>query len=113
MQTHQTFTILFWINKSRKKNGKALLYARITINGKRAAIAVNREASILEWDARAQMVDSKAKDAKDINNHLALVKSKLLNSYGKLEMRGIPITAEAVKNEFNGIVPEEGPRMLL
>lgn len=112
MQT-QTFTILFWINKSRTKNGKAPLYARITINGKRAAIAVNREASILEWDARAQMVDSKAKGAKDINNHLALVKSKLLNSFGKLEIRGVPITAEAVKNEYNGTIPEERPRMLL
>ena len=113
MQTTQSFTILFWVSKNRVKNGKAPIYARITVNGKRAEIAVNREASILEWDARAQIVDSKAKDAKDINNHLALVKSKLLNSYGKLEMRGIPITAEAVKNEFNGIVLEERPRMLL
>lgn len=113
MSTRQTFTILFWISKNRIKNGKAPIYARITVNGKRVEIAVNREASILEWDARAQMVDSKTKEARDINNHLALVKGKLLNSYGKLEMKGILLTAEMLKNEYIGVVVEERPRMLL
>ena len=113
MNTVQTFTILFWIKKNCVKKGKAPLFTRITIAGKRIELSANREVSILEWDTKGQRVGSRGEEAKEINNHLSLFKSKLLNCYGKLEMRGIPITAEMLKNEYNGVVIEERPRMLL
>ena len=71
MYEKQSFTILFWIKRNRIKIGKAPLFARVTINGKRMELAVGRETSVLEWDARAQMVDSKTKAARDtiIYNH--------------------------------------------
>jgi integrase/recombinase XerD len=37
----QSFSILFWIEKSRIKNGKASIIARITVNGKRAEISTH------------------------------------------------------------------------
>ena len=113
MNTVQTFTILFWIKKNRVKKGKAPLFTRITISGKRIELAANREASILEWDPKGQRVTGRGEESKEINNHLSLIKSKLLNCYGKLEMRGIPITAEMLKNEYTGFAIEERPRMLL
>ena len=114
MHDKQSFTILFWIKKNRIKNGKAPLFSRITINGKRMELAVGREVSIFEWDARAQMVDSKSKAAKDINNHLSFIKTKLLTCYDKLERRDIPATVESFKKEYAGEVVEvERPRMLL
>ncbi|SEC70858.1 hypothetical protein SAMN05192540_3866 [Maribacter dokdonensis] len=36
MKTSSTFSILFWADFSRVKNNQASLYARITVNGKRA-----------------------------------------------------------------------------
>jgi integrase len=107
----QTLSILFWISKSRIKNGKAPISARITSNGRRAEIAVHRTVAVLEWDAKSQIVTGKGAEAKEINNHLAVVRSKLLSCHGKLEARGELITAEAIKRAYTGVV--EKSRMLL
>lgn len=107
----QTFSILFWISKSRIKSGKAHISARITVNGQRAEIAVHRTVAVLEWDAKSQIVIGKGAEAKEINNHLAVVKSKLLSCHGKIGARGELITAEAIKKAYTGIV--EKPRMML
>ena len=85
MNAQSTFEILFWIKKNRIKNGKAPLVARITVAGSRAELSVHRDVSPLEWNSKGQMVFSKSQDAKDINNHLALFKTKLLNCYGKVK----------------------------
>ena len=111
MKAQQTFSILFWVNKNRLKNGKAPLSVRITVNGKRVELSAQREVSLLEWDARAQMVTGRTQEAKEINNHLAMLKARLLNCHGKLEVRGATVTAETLKNEFTGVV--EKPRLLL
>ena len=113
MNTNQIVTILFWISKNRTKKGRAPIYARITINHKRCELATNREASILEWDPKSQRLTGRGEAAKEINNHLSLVKSKLLRCYSSLEMRGNTITAELLKNEYNGLSVVERPRMLL
>jgi site-specific recombinase XerD len=98
----QTFSILFWIEKSREKNGKANLSARITVDGKRVEISAQRKVSIIEWDPDAQMVMSRTAEAKEINNHIIAMKAKLLSCQTKLEAREEPITAETVKNEYIG-----------
>jgi integrase len=111
MKAQQTFSILFWISKNRIKNGKAPIYARVTINGKRIEISTQREVSILEWDARSQTVIGKSQEAKETNNHLATVKAKILSCHSKLEARGATVTVETLKNEYAGVV--EKPRMLM
>ena len=65
MKAQQTFSILFWVNKNRLKNGKAPLSIRITVDGKRAEVSAHREVSLLEWDARAQMVTGRNQEAKE------------------------------------------------
>jgi site-specific recombinase XerD len=111
MEAKQTFSILFWIAKNRIKNGKAPLFARVTINGQRIELSAHREVALLEWDSKAQMVIGKSQEAREINNQVTVMKSKLLTCQSKLEARGVAVTAEAVKLEFAGIV--ERPRMLL
>lgn len=101
----QTFSILFWIEKSRVKNGKANLSARITVDGKRVEISTHRKVSLLEWDPDVQMVLSKSAEAKEINNHLTTMKANLLSCQSKLEARDEPVTAEAIKNEYLGNRP--------
>ncbi len=51
MKTKTTFTILFWADFSRTKENQASLYARITVNGKRATISLKRKVPISDWDA--------------------------------------------------------------
>ncbi|MGY8911511.1 MAG: hypothetical protein ACKVIG_16855, partial [Flavobacteriales bacterium] len=40
MQSQNTFSLLFWVNASRAKNNIVSVYARITVNGKRANISL-------------------------------------------------------------------------
>jgi len=47
MQTSKTFSIHFWLNMAKKKNGIAPIYARITVNGKRAEISLKRYQSVI------------------------------------------------------------------
>jgi site-specific recombinase XerD len=101
----QTFSILFWIEKSRIKNGKANLSARITVDGKRCEISTHRKVSILEWDPDVQMVLSKSAEAREINNYLTTMRGSLLSCQSKLEARGEPVTAEFIKNEYLGKRP--------
>ena len=102
MNTTQTFNILFWIKKSRTKNGSAPLFARITINGDRNEISTNRMVPILNWDAAAQKVTGRNDESREINDHITIIRNKLLKCYDKLEIRGETITAEAIKDEYIG-----------
>jgi site-specific recombinase XerD len=111
MQSKQTFSILFWIEKSRVSDGKASLYARVTVSGKRAEIATHRKVPVHGWNSEAQLLSSNSPGAKDLNNYLTIVKAKLLNCQSKLEARGIVITAESLKKEYSGVV--ERPRMFI
>jgi integrase len=111
MKAQTTFSILFWIAKNRIKDGKSPLSCRITVNGQRAELSVQREVSIRDWDPKAQILSGRSAEAKEINNHLAMMRAKLLNCHSKLEARNAEITAESLKREYSGII--ERPRMLM
>jgi integrase len=111
MKAQTTFSILFWIAKNRIKDGKSPLSCRITVNGQRAELSVQREVSIRDWDPKAQILSGRTAEAKEINNHLAMTRAKLLNCHSKLEARNAEITAESIKREYSGVI--ERPRMLM
>jgi site-specific recombinase XerD len=111
MKANQTFSILFWVCKNRLKNGRAPIYARVTINGQRVEISTQKEAPVLDWDARSQSVIGRSAEARLINTDLAFIKTKLLTCNSQLAARGITVTPELLKNEYSGNI--EKPRMLL
>lgn len=102
MKTAQTFTILFWINKSRSYKNLAELYARVTINGKRTNIGLKRKIDIDLWDTENKKAKGKTKEAKEINNYINLVQSRLFNIYQDLKYKGDLITPQLVKSIYNG-----------
>ena len=73
----QQLAILFWISRNRIKNGKAPLSLRITINGERKEISVQREVSIIDWDPRSQTLSGRSREAKEINDHLTIITFQL------------------------------------
>ena len=102
MKTSQTFTILFWINKSRSANDLAELYARVTVNGKRTNIGLKRKVDILLWDSINKKAKGNTREAKEINNYINLVQSRLFNIYQDLKYKGELITPQLVKTLYNG-----------
>lgn len=102
MKTSQTFTILFWINKSRSSNNLAELYARVTINGKRTNIGLKRKVDINLWDIKNKKAKGKTREAKEINDYVNLVQSRLFSIYQDLKYKGDLITPQLVKSLYNG-----------
>lgn len=46
MKTSNTYSVLFWLKLANAKNGKAPLYARIIVNGKRTELSLKRKLAI-------------------------------------------------------------------
>lgn len=102
MKTSHTFSILFWINKSRAINDKAEIFVRVTVNGKRANIGIKRKINIGLWDNQNKKVKGKTKESQEVNRHLNLVQARLLNIYQDLKYKGELITPQLIKSLYNG-----------
>ncbi|GGZ61632.1 site-specific integrase [Mesonia mobilis] len=102
MQTIKTFSIHFWINKSKRKDSNAPLYARITVEKKRVEISLKQMAPIEKWDKRSQQVKGRSFESKQINNYLDQCKAQLFNCYSDLKSRNELITAKKIKATFLG-----------
>jgi integrase len=102
MKTVSTFSILFWINASRAKNNRAKIYARITVNQKRANISLKYSVDIDMWDRNKARVKGSDENARIINHYLEQVHLKLFQSYQQLSDEDKAITAQAIKARFFG-----------
>lgn len=100
MRSNSTFSVLFWLYSSRSKNGKAPIYARISVNGKKLNISLKRRIQINEWDSNKQRVKSSSIHAKSINQYLNEFYSGLFHSFQQLRIEGKHITPQNIKARF-------------
>ena len=103
MKTSSSFSILFWVNLSRTKNSKASLYARITVNGKRAAISLNRKVLITAWDSDRNRSKGTGQKSRILNTYLDETYNQLFQAYQDLKSEKKRITARAIKARFLGL----------
>ena len=96
----QNLFILYWLKKTKAKNGKSAIYLRLTINKKRAELSTNLHVNPSVWDAEGQFVKGKTEEVKAINQRLTQIKAELNKKHLQLEALGKPITAEILKNEL-------------
>lgn len=102
VQNH-TLSILFWINNSRKnKNNELPLYARVTVDGKRVEISLNRSIPLSTWDKNAQKVIRKGQHQNSINAYIDTTKTQILSIYNQLLLNGDRITSALIKETLTG-----------
>uniref|UniRef100_UPI0040472AC5 site-specific integrase n=1 Tax=Mariniflexile sp. TaxID=1979402 RepID=UPI0040472AC5 len=97
MQTSKTFSIHFWLNAAKKKDDIAPLYARITVNGKRAEISLKRYLSVTYWDTIAKKAKPRTPNALALNAYLDQVYADLLECQKQLLSEFKLVTAQAIK----------------
>jgi len=102
MKTSSTFSILFWADFSRVKNNQASLYARITVNGKRAVISLKRKVLISNWDVHKNRAKGASQKSRILNGYLDETYNHLFNSYRDLMAGNKLITAQAIKARYLG-----------
>src|SRR5690606_32519275 len=102
MDSKNTFRILFWLNKAKLKDARLPIYARVTVNGRRAEISLSRYFHPNDWDERAHRIKGRSPEATILNNYLDAKYAKLLQCYEDLLKEDKVITARGIKARFLG-----------
>ncbi len=102
MQTSKTFSIHFWLNLSKKKEEISPIYARVTVNGKRAEISLKRSISVTYWDTRSKRAKPRTPDAQALNVYLDQVYAEMLECQKQLLGEFKLVTAQAIKARYLG-----------
>ena len=102
MKTSTTFSILFWLKQSKIQNGEALIYARITVNGKRVEISLKRKVKSTNWNSAKNRVKGTNQEARSLNNYLDQVHREIHLSKNELKSEGKLITPQAIKARYFG-----------
>lgn len=102
MKTSTTFSILFWADFSRAKNDQASIYARITVNGKRATISLKRKVLVSDWDVHKNRARGTNQKSRILNSYLDETYNHLFKCHRDLMNEHKLITAQVVKARYFG-----------
>jgi site-specific recombinase XerD len=99
-----TFSILFFVKRERvHKNGALPIYARITINSERAQFVIQRTIEESLWDHGRGQAKGFSKEAREVNDYLDFIKSKLREHRIYMEEHNEEITAFSLREKYMGI----------
>jgi len=100
MRTVNTFGLQFLIRPDKLKDGKAPVYARITVNRQITHIGLKQYVEPRSWDTRRGFGKGSRDEIRALNNYLEDVRTEIGECYRELQLKKLPITAEAIKNTF-------------
>lgn len=107
MQSQTTFSLSFWINATRAINNYSPVYARITVNSKRANISLKRKVKISDWDSQKGKAKGNKQENRLLNRYIDLVKNRVYEAYDELVKEKVFISAQNIKARFLGEDKEE------
>lgn len=89
------------------------LYARVTVDGKRAEISLKKKLSLKKWDARSGFMKGSGDEVRITNRYINEVSNDLFEIFAGLNKSGAIITADEIKNKFIGQVELPPPSKTL
>jgi site-specific recombinase XerD len=99
----KTFNVHFWLKKTvLKKDGTFPIYARITIDGKRADLSTQQTTFENSWCTNARRIKPKFSGSKEINDVLENIHSRIVLCHSQLSDSGVVVSAQAVKLRYLG-----------
>ncbi|MEX2234291.1 MAG: Arm DNA-binding domain-containing protein [Cyclobacteriaceae bacterium] len=107
MKHKQTFSILIWAYRRKSADKEVTLYARVTVNGRRAEISLSKRINAALWDEENSVVKNDSDEADEINEFLDIARGELRHYYYELRSQKKLITADAIKNKYLGIEEKE------
>ncbi|WP_026837659.1 site-specific integrase [Gillisia sp. JM1] len=102
MRSTKTFSIRFWADTQNAQNDQALIYLRLTVNQKRLSLSLKRKVSIDLWVAKSQQLRGNSNEAKQINQYLEEVRTRLFQIYQDLKYNDELITVQKIKSLYCG-----------
>lgn len=86
-----------------KKTDNALVFVRITVNGKRSEISLKRNVSQKLWDKSKGKVKGNSQEARTLNNYIQQVRNKLYECCSSLQNEGKLIAVSSIKSRYLGV----------
>jgi site-specific recombinase XerD len=103
MKFKQNLSIMFWLYRSKAtSDGKAPLYARVTIEGKFKDISVGRKAPVDQWDEKMKEVTAGDAEARVTNSKIAELESDLTAHFKVLQSQHEVVMPEMLKRAYLG-----------
>jgi site-specific recombinase XerD len=91
--------VLFVLRKAQSdKKGFAPIYLRISVNGERAELSVNRKVAPQKWDARLQRAVGRSESARALNDYLDSVENQVKKNFNVLHDRQKDISASILRD---------------
>ena len=94
------------MNGSKEKNGIVPIMGRVTINGTVAQFSCKRNIPRELWDVRGNRAKGKSKETIATNLSLDNIKAQIIKHYQRLSDREAFVTAEMVRNAYQGLGSE-------
>lgn len=109
----KTFNQNFIIRKVRQKSRTTtLVYLRITVDGARTELSLQRECDPQRWDSDRGRLSGKTEEVKSFNAYLDAVQLKIYDIFQSFISTGVDFDGEKIKARYLGFDVEK-PRMLL
>lgn len=103
MSERQTLAILFYLRRDKKKSDTEVsIYMRITINGKRAEMAIHRFIDPVYWNNDSGVPRGTKNEIKQLSEYLSLMRSKVYQAQKSLIEDNKPVTSLSIRNIVQG-----------
>lgn len=112
MLENSRLSILFFTRKHESESDALKIYARVTIDAKRAEFSLNRDLKANLWDKNSKRGKGFSKYVLSLNKYLDQVFTGLHEAHRQLLEEGKTITSSAVKARYLGEDEEEGKTLL-
>jgi site-specific recombinase XerD len=110
MKNSKSFSVLFWTNKAKAdSNGLVPLYARVTVEGKRAEISLKKKLNLKKWDVRTGFMKGSGEDVRITNKYINEVSNELFEIYMEFNRNGKTASADDIKIKFTGQMEADAP----
>lgn len=109
---NNSFSLLFYIKKSKADSaGRANIYLRITVNGKRAELSIRRKIIIVNWNAETNMARGNSPKSQEINRYITTIKNRMYNIEQRLISDEKVVSATMLRDLYLG--KDSNSKMLL
>ncbi|MBQ7427284.1 MAG: phage integrase SAM-like domain-containing protein, partial [Prevotella sp.] len=104
--SRSTFSVLFYVNRGKEKNGIVPIMGRVTINCTQSQFSCKKSIPLTLWDAKGNCAKGRSKEALQLNRDLDNIKAQIIKHYQHLADREAFVTAEMVRNSYQGFGSE-------
>ena len=98
-----SLSLLFYIKKSKADEyGKAVIYLRITLNGRRAECSIHRKVKVDDWHSKTQRALGNSQSSHEINREISIITDKIYGIQHQFQREGKSYTALNLRDSYLG-----------